>query len=80
MSCMIIGNLVEAYVLKNAAREKMKKEAEAANPAGHSAARKSSDAAAAEDKAPEARKVKGGGFLGLTKKVHPKVDRGGASS
>lgn len=79
MASMINGNLVEAYVLKNAAREKMK-EAEAANAAGHSAARKSNNAAAAEDKVPEARKVKGGGFLGLTKKVHPKVDRGGASS
>jgi len=77
MASMINGNLVEAYVLKNASKQKMKKEAEAANASGDDSA---ASPAAAENKKPEASKGKGGGFLGLAKKVHPKVNQGGASS
>jgi hypothetical protein len=78
MASMIAGNLVDAYVLKNAAREKIKRAGEAS--AGDDAAKKGGHGAGAGNKTPEGSKEKRGSFFGLAKKVHPKVDQGGASS
>ncbi|KAM0901864.1 hypothetical protein ACQ4PT_019695 [Festuca glaucescens] len=68
MASMIAGNLVEAYVLKNAAcREKIKRAEEAS--AGDDAAKKGGDGAGAGNKTPEGSKGKRGSFFGLAKKT-----------
>ncbi|GJN02724.1 hypothetical protein PR202_ga20103 [Eleusine coracana subsp. coracana] len=79
MASMISGDFVEAYVLKNACKEKMKR-AEAAG-AQEKKQHDAGDATSGKQTAEEAEgsgKSDGSGFLGFNKKVHPEV--GGASS
>lgn len=82
MASMFAGELVEAYVLKNACREKMKTAQADAVGDGAEAKKAGSGngAAEAEQKEPDTSKGKGRGFFGLLKKVHPKADRGVTSS
>ncbi|XP_062184915.1 uncharacterized protein LOC133888621 [Phragmites australis] len=87
MASMISGDFVEAYVLKNACKEKMRRaEANAVVDDGEAAAQGKKQQAsdeAPEKKAPEeaGSKGDGGGLFGLVKKkVHPKVEGTGPSS
>lgn len=79
---MIAGDFAEAYVLKNACKEKVRRaEARAGEAAAAAEGKKAASDVASEKKTPEARKGDGGGLFGLVKKkVHPKVDPSGASS
>ncbi|GJN27407.1 hypothetical protein PR202_gb15429 [Eleusine coracana subsp. coracana] len=79
MASMISGDFVQAYVLKNASKEKMKK-AEAAAAQGKKQ-QDAGDVTSGKKTVGEAEaggKSDGSGFLGFNKKVHPEV--GGASS
>lgn len=71
MASMFAGELVEAYVLKNACREKMKTAQADAVGDGAEAKKAGSGngAAEAEQKEPDTSKGKGRGFFGLLKKI-----------
>ncbi|PNT61214.1 hypothetical protein BRADI_5g12187v3 [Brachypodium distachyon] len=71
MASMFAGELVEAYVLKNACREKMKTAQADAVGDGAEAKKAGSGngAAEAEQKEPDTSKGKGRGFFGLLKKL-----------
>uniref|UniRef100_A0A0D9W5R4 Uncharacterized protein n=1 Tax=Leersia perrieri TaxID=77586 RepID=A0A0D9W5R4_9ORYZ len=73
MASMIAGDLVEAYVLKKACKEKMKAEANASEAAAALKVKKTADGGSSEKKTPEVSKRESRGFFGLVKKkVHPK--------
>ncbi|KAL6652624.1 hypothetical protein ACP70R_011549 [Stipagrostis hirtigluma subsp. patula] len=89
MASMITGDFAEAYVLRNACKEKLRRMAEANAVDGEAAAaqgkkqEEGARGASGEKTAEEAAGSKGdgAGCLGLAKnKVHPKVGGNGASS
>ncbi|XP_006647412.1 uncharacterized protein LOC102703839 [Oryza brachyantha] len=77
MASMMGGDFVEAYVLKNAYKEKLRR-MEAAEAAAAAGGKKEGGVAVAgsagEKKAASAGRSRGGGMFGLMKKkVHPKA-------
>uniref|UniRef100_A0A0E0KRD6 Uncharacterized protein n=1 Tax=Oryza punctata TaxID=4537 RepID=A0A0E0KRD6_ORYPU len=75
MASMIAGDLVQAYVLKKACKEKMKAEANAGEAAAAMTGKKTAaGGGSSEKKVPEVSKGERRGFSGLMmkKKVHPK--------
>uniref|UniRef100_J3LYI3 Uncharacterized protein n=1 Tax=Oryza brachyantha TaxID=4533 RepID=J3LYI3_ORYBR len=75
MTSMVAGDLVEAYVLRKACKEKMKAEANASEAAAATGKKAAAGGGSSEKKtAPEVSKGERWGFSRLVKKkkVHPK--------